>query len=62
LFDGYDEFPDDQQKDSLVADVLKHCGRIIYGGTEMECNEDSESAETVLGRVSLIGVRIIISS
>ena len=23
LFDGYDEFPDDLQKDSLVTDVLK---------------------------------------
>jgi len=34
LFDGYDEFPDDLQKDSLVADILKHqvlphCGLVV---------------------------------
>ena len=34
LFDGYDEFPEPLQKDSLVADILKrkvlpHCGLIV---------------------------------
>jgi len=34
LFDGYDEFPDDLQKDSLVVDILKrqvlpHCGLVV---------------------------------
>ena len=34
LFDGYDEFPDNLQKDSLVADILKrkvlpHCGLVV---------------------------------
>ena len=34
LFDGYDEFPEHLQKDSLVADILKrnvlpHCGLIV---------------------------------
>ena len=34
FFDGYDEFPDDQQKDSLVADILKRwalpqCGLMV---------------------------------
>ena len=34
LFDGYDEFPDNLQKDSLVADILNrrvlpHCGLVV---------------------------------
>ena len=34
LFDGYDEFPEHLQKDSLVADILKrkvlpHCGLVV---------------------------------
>ncbi|XP_065889069.1 protein NLRC3-like [Dysidea avara] len=34
LFDGFDEFPDNLQKDSLVADILKrqvlpHCGLVV---------------------------------
>ena len=34
LFDGYDEFPDNLQKDSLFADILKrkvlpHCGLVV---------------------------------
>jgi len=34
LFDGYDEFPDNLKKDSLVADILKHkvlphCGLVV---------------------------------
>ena len=34
LFDGYDEFPDNLKRDSLVADILKHkvlphCGLVV---------------------------------
>ena len=56
LFDGYDEFPDNLQKDSLVADILKrqvlpHCGLIVSSRphASVKLREDATVKVDILG-------------